>query len=361
MLNQPTGPVVSETMPEQPLDPLKNLDWEDLKLDWWGMYPSFKIPGWNTQETVDQFDENQGYDNFEWEKINDSEKEWKLNEGIFEKHSENPATPILERVNNDISWVLIWDSDLEEIYSNLWIIDWDKDVISELSDAIDKSNLDKDTKKILSNIILQIWKNSDNRLKENKDGKIEKPEEFKWNNLLENDKYSDIVDLLAKNYISFPEWDLWEWNFEKDIQTSIDITINKVIAWKNLPKTEGFTYAMNEVHSWDLEMQLEALSYIYSWVNTNEWMKWSKSNKAFTKIKWEHLKSKAEYYDFKISQFESQIKDTRDDIEKNRLEWIVKKLKKDKEKDDFEWEVFSWDKDKESTTSNKEQDPFETA
>jgi len=322
MVNQPGGLVISEVMSEQPLDPLKNLDWKGLKLDGWGIYPAFVEPGENEQQE-------------------------KISENILDKNSEKPVTPILKRIN-DISGIHIWDEDFQQIYEKLWEINSGDDVILKTIDALDKTWIDKKTKEILSIIFNQIWKNNDDRLKESKEWEVALPEEFKGNKLLENDKYKDIVDLLAKNYISFPDRDNWDANFEKDLQMSIETTVNKITYWKNLPKTTWFTYAMNEIHSGDLEIQLEALNYIYSWVNTNEWMKWAKSKKTFNKMKWEHIKTKAKYYDFKIEQIKDQINNTFDNTEKNRLEWIVEQLKKDKEKDDFEWEVFSWDISKES-------------
>jgi len=331
-------------------------------LDWWWMYASFVSPEWNKQEKWEDKEITEQFNNKRDKESNNQQNENIEKElSVFEKNKKNPATPVLERINNDISWVSIWNSDLEKIYDNLWTIDSEKDVISELLDAIDKSNLEEKTHDILSSILTQIWKNSDDRLKESNDWKVELPEEFKWNKLLNNPKYEKVVGLLAKNYISFPEWDSWEPNIEKDIQLSIETTVNKVIGWKQIPNTEGFRYAINEVHSGDLGTQLEALNYIYSWVNTNEWMKWKKSKWTFDKMKWEHVKSKAEYYDFKIKQFESQIKDTIDDVEKNRLELIVEKLKKDKEKDDFQWEVFSWDTKNEAIWDKISEDPFETA
>jgi len=321
MANQPTGPIISETIPEQSLDPLKNLDWDDLKLDWWGMYPSFKVPEWEKKEQL-------------WKK----ENELSLNENILDKNSENPATPILKRING-INGVHIWDEDLEKIYDNMSDINNEDDVISNLLGALDKSWINQKTKELLNSILLQIGKNNDDRLKEGKDKEVVLPEEFKGNKLLESDKYTNIVNLLAKNYIAFPDSDNWDANFEKDLRLSIDTTVNKIIYGKQIPKTQWFEKAINDIKTWELETQLEALNYVYLLVNTNEWKEWKASKLSYKKIKqkenWEKESLQNRFDDIQKKSKELIVSG---DIEKLKL--LEQDILDVKEEADNDWEIF---------------------
>lgn len=272
------------------------------------------------------------------------------------KFKENPNYPILERFtqiqwNNweplestqlknkdliEISKVLDkneWDKDpLEYLKANLWKIDFENPKTSDfLSSYIDKIiDLNKDK----NEQVVDKW---DDKWSE----KLELPDEFKNNNVLNNEN-DDVVQLLVKNHKKLPDLKNWEPNFDKDILTTFEVTANKIIDWKNLPRNESFNIAMNDVKHWDMETRYKALTYINRLVNTIEWVKSESSELSYDNIESENESDNQEDIEFEITKLNEQLiiaKDSWDNKKIKELQLEISKLEDKKSS----WDVFeSW-------------------
>lgn len=347
------GPTISET-PEQmherreEVPELKNIE------AWAWMYAPFKAPN-DVQETT-EINLTSLNEDINWDKISDENSEISNedindnqeqidNQKALEKFKDHPNYPILERfLNIEVSeWNklnLLTDSDLLQLSQHLWSTD---DIIWDLRNGIKNIDFDDErTFQILSNY-LDKTESINKPLEQDNEGKYKLPEEFKWYMVLSGNADNDIVQLIIKNYTRLPDWDNWESNIDNDLYTACEVTLNKIIDWKNFRKTDTYYDAVEDIRNWDLDLRIEALQYINSLVNTSEWMKGWKAKSNFNKIKSEHNLTKKLYIEFKINQIEEQINNSQDLKEQEKLQNKLELLSKVLDSEDhFEWEVFAW-------------------
>lgn len=299
------------------------------------------------------------------------EDKWNVDENVkkveqkkdLEKFKENPCFPIIERFS-ELPWIELTDDDLGSINKALKD-DNSNDVLWSLELLINDKNLEfsnPETKKYLSNYLNKIkdlnWgeKRKPKEKKDNRDlENVEKeevkiPESFKNYEFL-NDEKNPTIQLLIDNHLEIPEWQDWKPNQEKDLETTFNVSVNKLIDKKNFPRTESFELALKDVRDWNIETKFNALQYIYSFVQKKEWWKWRGDVNSYNKIRTEHGLKKQDYFDFKINQLEKHLKNE-NEWEKNwekikKLEIEIQKYKDWKGVDDFEWDVFeAWKLDK---------------
>ena len=298
------------------------------------------IDSWkNSIESQELSTENQ-----EDEKVVSENKEQKLS---LEKFKDNPSFPIIERfMNIEVGdWKkmqLLTENDLLQLSNSIWSND---DELQGLKNWIKNIEFDDDrTQTVLDNYLYTI-ENINEPIQVDSEWKYSLPEDFKWEGkkILSENIDNDVVQLIIKNYKKFPDWEDWNPNVEKDIFTSCEVTLNKIIENKNFPKTEMYESAVKDVRNWDLDERIEALQYINSLVNTQEGMKWWKAKLSIKGLKETHNLSKKSYIEFKEKQILTQINWTEDNKEKEKLQWELTELLKNNEVEDkFEWEVISW-------------------
>lgn len=301
-------------------------------------------------------------ENQEDEKIVSENQEKEIS---LEKFKDNPSFPIIERfMNIEVGdWKkmkLLTENDLLQLSNSIWTND---DELQGLKNWIKNIKFDDDrTQTVLDNYLYTI-ENINEPMQVDSEWKYSLPEDFKWEGkkVLSENIDNDVVQLIIKNYKKFPDWEDGNPNVEKDIFTSCEVTLNKIIENKNFPKTEIYESAVKDVRNWDLDERIEALQYINSLVNTQEGMKWWKAKLSIKWFKETHNLAKKSYIEFKEKQILTQINWTEDNKEKEKLQWELTELLKNNEiEDKFEWEVFSWNmkiewdnKWKESVSDNK--------
>ena len=309
-------------------DPLKDLDWKSLKANGAWLYWSFCEKN-EQKETIE---------------VRESEK-----------HKENPNYPIIQRFLQ-MEGINVSNEDKENIYKSFENL---KEInLQQLRWNIEWGNFSEPKLKLILTLYLsKIEELNINQTEEKNDSEeIKLPEEFRNSEHL-NDSKNEVIQLLAQNYIKIPDWENWQANFDKDIQTCFEITTNKIIIWKEFPRNEAFEIAIEDIKSWDLETKIQALEYIHSLVNTSEWIRWAKSKKLFEKVRSDNLAKKQAYLDFKITKLQKQIEQEWDKQKKKSIELQIEELKKEKQTDDFKWEVFSWwEKDKMNEENNNPLD-----
>jgi len=277
---------------------------------------------------------------------NINEEQEKENNLILDKFKDNPVFPVLERFMNIEIWQwktmdLLTESDLIRLSDNLW--DWDNE-LTILRDSIDKIEFDDNrTQTVLDNYLYTV-DNINEPIIVDWEWMYSLPDDFKWESnksLIENIDH-DVVQLIIKNYKKFPDWEDGNPNIEKDIFTSCEVTLNKIIENKNFPHTTMYEKAVHDIRNWDIDVRVEALKYVNSLVNTWEWIKWAKNKSSFHNIKNIHNLNKESYIEFKVNQLNEQIIQTKDIKEKNKLELEKNKLELEmNNEDNFEWEVIS--------------------
>lgn len=292
------------------------------------------------------------------------ENQEKENHILLEKFKDHPSFPILERFINIEVWewkkmTLLTEPDLLKLSQHLgswenpvsWLREWIKWIVFD----------DDRTQTVLNNYLYTV-ENINDSIKPDVDWLFPLPEEFKSEkySILNEDLDNDIIQLLIKNYKKFPDWEDGNPNIEKDIFTSCEVTLNKIIENKNFPQTKMYDKAVHDVRNWDLESRIQALSYINSLVNRQEGIKWWKAKESIKNIKEAHNLTKTSYTKFKLEQIQNMLDTTTDKNEKQKLEWELSELLENINKNDhFEWEVFSsWKLDweiqwKDSISENK--------
>ncbi len=296
-----------------------------------------------------------------WDDITNANNEWKKEANEQEvadlsKFKENPNYPILERftkiewndgkilqstqLNNDeliqISKVLDknqWDQDpLQYLKENLWSVDFkNSDTSMYLSNYIDNLlDLNKDKEADLAKMSKE---NDTNNAWEQK---LALPKEFKENDVLNNDK-SDIVQMLIKNHTKLPDKN-WKPNFDKDILTTFEVTANKVINWKVIPRNESFELAMHDVKTWDIETRMNALTYLNTIVNNTEW---HKSMPTYTENAWEEEIVGEEEIDGEIAKLNEQLLEAQNNWDNVKVKEIEEQIANLDDKKSS-WEVFEW-------------------
>jgi hypothetical protein len=320
------------------IDRIKAMEVLEIQLDNWEITEKeYDIALDNLTEKKVSIEEN--------EQISESKE--KENKQILEKFKDNPSFPVLERfINIEVSeWKklnLLTESDLLQLSQHLWS---SEDMIWDLRNWIKNIDFENEsTQQILSNY-LDKAESINKPLELDDDGQYTLPDDFKWHMVLSENIDNDIVQLLIKNYIKLPDWNNWESNIENDLYTACEVTLNKIIEWKNFRKTDTYYDAVDDIRNWDLDLRVEALQYINSLVNTSEWMKWWKAKSNFNKIKSEHSLTKKLYIEFKINQIEEQISTSNNNKEQQKLKIELANLIESVDNEDhFEWEVISWGK-----------------
>ena len=306
-------------------DPLKDLDWKPLA-PWAWIY-------WR----------------YNWDSLPDNrncktEKIERQSESAEKDHEENPNYPIIQRFF-EIKWIDASISDKNKINDSLvWL--WELN-IQELKEALE--TIDFDDENLWSVLLGYLWKIEElnpHQLEEDNSSQegevaVSLPEDFEKSGVL-SDENNQIIQLLAKNYVKIPDWEDGGSNFEKDIQTCFEITVNKIINGKEFSRNQWFEIAIEEIQSWDLEAKLLALSYIHSLVNTVEWVKSKKSKEWYENMKKAHMEKKQELLDFKIWKLKKQLKSEENQDKKDQINSQIEELEKQKQVDDFKWDVFSW-------------------
>ena len=315
---------------------------------------------WKAENYVPSDNKNELYWEFDpsWVEKKPKKQE-KISKKDFEKFSEHPSFPVLERLWKSIkekTWSALSIEDFTKIYE---YSKWRKsswNILEDIINTIKKIKLDITEDGIdIKNLMLEelselkiknensgYWKEE---IKSEKKWKTKLPEVFSQYESLK-DENSLTVELLAANYLDFHTSANWKKNTEKDLETAFNITVNKIIDTKNFPRTESFEIALKDVRDWDIETKFHALQYINSFVQIKEWWKWKKSSYSFHKIRNEHIQNKEVYINFKIEQIEKLLKNTSKVAEKQQLIEKLEKYNKEKSVDDLEWEVFeSWEMD----------------
>jgi hypothetical protein len=256
-------------------------------------------------ESEEILDDSKNYE--EANTINENQE--KQNEIVLEKFKDNPGYPILERFMNIEVWEwkkmdLLTENDLLKLSNT--IHSWDN-LLESLKEWIKDIEFDNEkTSYVLNNYINTIeWINDTKEV--DSEWLYNLPDDFKSYPVLFENLDDTTVQLLIKNYTIFPDGENWEPNITKDIDTAFELTLNNIINNKNFPQTDVYKQAVNEVRTWDIDSRLEALQYINSMVNTQEWVKWGKAWNSFKKITKEYSLAKDKYLDYKKLQLAEMI------------------------------------------------------
>lgn len=173
------------------------------------------------------------------------------------------------------------------------------------------------------------------------------PEEFEQYDFLDNTEDS-TVKLLAENYTILPQKN-WSPDVTQSMETMFEVTANKIIDRKQFKRTEGFDVAMNDIKTWTIEDKFQALKYIFSLVNTTEWVKWVKTKNSYDKIKSKHDKEKTDYLDYKIWKLKTLLQKSQEENNIEESEQLEDKIN-DLEEKKSSWDVFEvWELDLEET------------
>jgi hypothetical protein len=275
----------------------------------------------------------------------------------IKKFEDKPWYPIIERFTN-IDWIKLTNEEKISILEWVWKSNNIQNVINWLDKSINQSTLiDTEKKQFLQKYLHIVKKlNKKSNINENQEIKKQDLPKVFWNYTFLSNFEDKNVQLLASNYLILPDWINWEPDTNKDLETAFQVTVNKIIEWKQISKNESFEIAMNDIQKWNIEEKFYALKYINTLVQTSQWSKWWKNRKDFKQMKEKHNLKKKEYLDFKIDKIEKLILKSWNDSEKLKYELELETLQEEKNEEDFEWEVFSWWKlDKQNESWEKEQ------
>lgn len=321
------GPQIQENLnddPEISNTQLTNLEGDPLSLDGGGLYKPFK-----KAEVEDR--ENRTEPQAPDESI-------ETDDGL-EKFKENPNFPVLERFT-EVSGIQISKKDMVTIGKAIG----EKEITNT---DLNITSIPIENKDVLVALDAYLWKvrtlNKDTKktVVEGGEEVYVVPEEFKSSPILNNQE-NKMVQLLIENYSRFPTWEEGKADFNKDIQTAFDVSVNKIIENKKFPRNEAFSLAMKDIKVWDLETKMEALTYIHSLVNTSEWIQGKRDKALIGKRKAEHAKKKGEYLDFKIKKIETQMADE----QQSQAEWKEERMQELQEQlqklqgEKSQWDVF---------------------
>ncbi len=276
---------------------------------------------------------------------NIDENQEKENQILLEKFKNHPSFPILERFMNIEVWewkkmTLLTEPDLLKLSQHLgswenpvsWLREWIKWIVFD----------DDRTQTVLNNYLYTV-ENINDSIKPDGEWLFPLPEEFKGEkySILNEDLDNDIVQLLIKNYTKFPDWEDGNPDIDKDIFTSCEVTLNKIIENKNFPQTKEYDKAVFDIRNWDLKTRIEWLIYINSLVNTQEGLKWWKANLSFKNIK---KADKLKNESTKIFSENQKQKDLNNKVENKKYQWEQEDLLVNSNEENIsDWEVFSWD------------------
>jgi hypothetical protein len=213
-----------------------------------------------------------------------------------------------------------------------WLREWIKWIVFD----------DDRTQTVLNNYLYTV-ENINDSIKPDGEWLFPLPEEFKGEkySILNEDLDNDIVQLLIKNYTKFPDWEDGNPDIDKDIFTSCEVTLNKIIENKNFPQTKEYDKAVFDIRNWDLKTRIEWLIYINSLVNTQEGLKWWKANLSFKNIK---KADKLKNESTKIFSENQKQKDLNNKVENKKYQWEQEDLLVNSNEENIsDWEVFSWD------------------
>lgn len=252
-------------------DPLSDLEWNELKFDWWGIYWSF-----NKSENLEQ------------------EKKQ-----LSEKVSNSPDFPTIERLYT--SWKIStekYETFIEDIESNNWELSEDSN--EELSNFLD-NNLSLDEK-------------VDSFKKDMKESKV-LSDFFDWIDSKAVDSIEfQLYKIVWENYSKF---DIWEWNYdiEKDVSTAINVSANKIITLHKTLNKDSQTYknAIKDIRWWDLNEKLMWLKSLCILSFTTAWSLSKKTENQRKNIS-ENINSRKQYLIDKIQELKEKV------INENNLE-----------------------------------------
>lgn len=282
----------------------------------------------------------------------------------MQKIKENPNYPILERFN-EIPWIEISNNDLNSIIK---AFEW-KDIMKDYKDVL--WNIEVENKLLLDYLSVYLSNTKKPELKETitNDTNKELPKDF-TNSKIDflQKKENNTVQLLIKNYISFPDGIDWKANFEKDIDTTIKVSLNSIIYSKQFPRTETFEKSKKVILEGDnLDLKFEALNYINTLVNTKEWINGKKTKQTWEKINLEQQNEIDESkLNFEIKKLKLEISKEQNIEKKESMQEELKKLEEAKENlDKDSWEAFSGIEDidffnNSSTNTNNSSKPSNT-
>lgn len=319
---------------EQNNDPLRDLDWEKIKLDGAWLY--------NTKKLKDLPEDNWNIsveENKEQEQ-NISEQERKIDKGVY-SHLINwlVAEGTLEQGEWElIKEALVNNSDIETALKSLeWLDSETKEIvinkIKEFNYTEGDNQEQSNTEVINSRYEANTWytntevqdkltnkaereKNKDKALKlfynkwdikwiiewTNSDPKIasEKLERFN------SDAYQEDLQIIMWNFVTNVEWETlkevfkdWEWAEDsarilESLNLAFEMQIVKLTEWKANYNIETVEDLVLELREWDPFEKLEKFEQIKSLVNTSEWTKGKKSNEFFQNIQtWREEKEKS--------------------------------------------------------------------
>lgn len=279
------------------------------------------------------------------DKVFNSSNEEKIKNNIdkntinFDRYTESVIFPIISR----FEWKYEeWE---ELIIQKNLAREWEEDLFKILKD-ISSELKNSEFKSYISEFITNNEKKQEKEEENIWEQKVKIPEDFKQNEFLEKNKNTQTVELLAKNYIKIPEKKSWDkeikWNFEENLKLTFEITANKIIDWKQINRSESFDEAMRDIREGrDIKEMFFALSYVNSYVNTKEWLKWKKSKKEFERITKEH---KDKYFTEKIK---NKIKEIPDEnikklIKHKKPEEVLKMANLDNKTKEILTEIKKW-------------------
>lgn len=326
---------------EWPTDPLKNLDWEDIKFEWWGLYNTQKketkivLP----KEMQNHIDKNTKTENQIQKDHNDSlvdfsdtwtEEEYNKEQEILYlgELKDSPLLPIVDTLNDN------WYIDIEDYNA----------IIEKLLNSENENHVDI-VEKFVNNIPDLDNKDKSNLLKSVKwwtEVTIENFEQtdfykdFKNTETWSKPEWKKIDLLLAESYVKLPNSSLWD-----NLLVTMDVTLNKIIKNQSSEFREQNASLISDIRDewfyWKKYWLLSKLNNVkIEW--DAKWLKWL--DKAYKKWKESSDKDKLTLQDkFENALYMLEIARKEKDNDKIQDVELTLISLKDEQK---EWEVFEW-------------------
>ncbi|MCP4522844.1 MAG: hypothetical protein GY828_01360 [Candidatus Gracilibacteria bacterium] len=258
---------------------------------------------------------------------NPSDLESNENEKILQKFEDNPVYPIIDRfvnieLSHDEKLNVFKEEDILNI-ANYMTNNNTKggDIIEDLEKSIDNIELSSfEATVYFSNYIQEIKNINQENKTVSTEGVYEIPKELEQIDLLTEQPENPVYQLIYENFTQFPDGQYGEVNLDKDIQTTFEICLNKIIDNKELKRTQGTEIAINDIRGDEsMETKIKALSYLFGHVNTGENLKAHKNKASIHIIKKRNQEYILDYLEFKLDQLTTMIFDIHDNEEKQKL------------------------------------------
>lgn len=265
---------------EQPTDPLKNLEWKELKLDGGGLFNTknkkndfiesedLVDPSLEIQEEQIQEEYHNNLPDYSDTWIEEEYKE-KLNNEKIKKTNEYPLIKnYLEEKNISIDNLALnkdWKIDINAID---WLSINDKEMLNWLLVNLEWENKMQNIIK-LGEIINDI------------------PEFDDFNKEMWDNWFDDwVLNIIWGNYIDIP-WKDWNIDKQKNLSVAIKIWKNKILNKVKNIKVDTQTYktAIANIDSWNFKKQLEWINSLYYLAFSSEWKLWAKDSLKLHKDK----------------------------------------------------------------------------